>query len=107
LITAVTDAGGTIKDAYLSHVAIVRGSLTQPKIAVVSYRQIIAGRASDIPLEPGDIGYVPFTPYQTLIKYVNLILDSFARAEAINEGARAAVENAAPVGVNIGVGMTR
>jgi hypothetical protein len=36
---------------------------------------------------------------------VNFILDTFARAEAINEGARAATQNALPVGVSIGVGV--
>jgi protein involved in polysaccharide export with SLBB domain len=95
------------KDAYLSHVPIVRGSLAQPKIAVVSYRQVVAGRDPDVTLEPGDIVYVPFVPYQTLLKYVNLILDSFARAEAINEGARAVSRNVVPVGINIGLGVGR
>jgi polysaccharide export outer membrane protein len=105
LIAAISDAGGTVKDAYLSNVGIVRGSMAQPKIAVVSYKDIVAGRAPDVRLEPRDIVYVPFTPYKTLIRYVDLILATFARAEAINEGARAVSQNAPPVGINIGVGV--
>jgi polysaccharide biosynthesis/export protein len=104
LIAAISDAGGTIKDAYLSNVAIVRGSLTQPKIAVVSYKDIVSGRAADVRLQPRDIVYVPFSPYKTLAKYVTLIMDTFVRAEALNEGARAVTQNPPPVGINIGVG---
>jgi polysaccharide biosynthesis/export protein len=105
LIGAITECGGTIKDAYLTHVGIVRGSLTQPKIAIVDYREIVSGKGSDVRLQPRDIVYVPFTPYKNLVKYVNFILDTFARAEAINEGARAVSQNPAPVGINIGVGI--
>jgi protein involved in polysaccharide export with SLBB domain len=105
LIAAIASVGGTIKDAYLSHVGIVRGSLAQPKIAVVNYKDIIAGKAPDVRLEPRDIVYIPYTPYRNLIKYADLITATFARAVAINEGARAVNPNAAPVGVNIGVGL--
>ena len=35
------DTGPLTKDAYLSHVAIVRGSLAQPELAVVDYGAII------------------------------------------------------------------
>jgi len=104
LIGAISDTGGTLKGAYVSHVGIVRGSLSQPQIAVVNFKDIVEGRASDVRLQPRDIVYVPFSPYQTLIKYLNLIVDTFARTEAINEGARAASGNAVPVGVTIGLG---
>jgi polysaccharide export outer membrane protein len=105
LVSAIASAGGTVKDAYLSHVGIVRGSMAQPKIAVVNYKDIVAGKAPDVRLEPRDIVYVPFTPYKTLAKYADLILATFARAVAINEGARAASQNVAPVGVQIGIGL--
>ena len=70
-------------------VAIVRGSLTEPKIAVVDYKEIVKGKAPDVLLEPGDIVYVPFSPYRTLVKYADLILKTFVQTVAINEGARA------------------
>jgi polysaccharide export outer membrane protein len=104
IVSAVASAGGTIKHAYLSHVAIVRGSLAEPKIAIVDYKDIIQGKAPDIRLEPRDIVYVPFTPYRTLVKYGELIVHTFVRAVAINEGSRAVSRNPIPVGVNIGVG---
>ncbi len=104
LIGAIAAAGGPIKDAYLSHVAIVRGSLAQPKIAIVNYSDIVHGRATDIRLEPHDIVFVPLSPYRFLTKYADLIVTTFVRAVAINEGARAATRNAGTVGVNIGIG---
>jgi protein involved in polysaccharide export with SLBB domain len=104
LIAAITDCGGTVKGAYLSHVGIIRGSLTQPRIAIIDYKALVSGKAPDVRLQPRDVVYVPFSPYQNLVKYVNLILDTFTRTEAINEGARFAIPNAAPVGVAIGVG---
>jgi protein involved in polysaccharide export with SLBB domain len=101
VVSAVAASGGTIKDAYLSHVAIVRGSLTEPKIAIVDYGAMVKGTTPDVRLEQGDILYVPFTPYRNLVKYANLIVETFVRAVAINEGARAASRAVVPVGVNI------
>jgi protein involved in polysaccharide export with SLBB domain len=106
LIGAIADAGGPIKDAYLSHVAVVRGSLDNPRIAVVDYKDIIKGKAPNILLEPRDIVYVPYSPYRFLTKYLDLIMLTFVRAVAINEGARAADPNAAPAGISIGVSGT-
>jgi polysaccharide biosynthesis/export protein len=105
LIAAIAAAGGTIPDAHLKQVAIVRGSLTQPQIAVLSYRDIVNGRAPDVRLEPRDIVYVPFAPYRTLYRYLDLVLATFARAVAINEGARAATRDTLPVGINIPIGV--
>jgi polysaccharide export outer membrane protein len=104
LVSAIANAQGTIKNAYLSHVAVVRGSLTEPKIAVVDYKELVNGKAPDVLLEPGDIVYVPLTPYRTLVRYADLIVRSFVQTIAINEGARAVSRNVNPVGVNIGVG---
>jgi protein involved in polysaccharide export with SLBB domain len=103
LVAAIADAGGPIKDAQLSQVAIVRGSLEKPKIAIVDYGDIVKGKAPDVLLEPRDIVYVPFSPYRYLTKYLDLIMLTFVRAVAINEGARAAEPNSAPAGVNIGI----
>ena len=103
LVGAIADAGGPIKNAFLSQVAVVRGSLDDPKIAIINYNDILAGKASNIKLEPRDIVYVPYSPYRYLVKYLDLILLTFVRAVAINEGARAVDPNAAPAGVSIGI----
>lgn len=103
LVAALADAGGPIKNAHLSQVAIVRGSLDEPKIAVVNFEEIIKGKAPDVQLEPRDIVYVPYSPYRFLTKYLDLILTTFVRAVAINEGARAAEPGSSPAGVSIGI----
>jgi polysaccharide export outer membrane protein len=101
LLGAISGAYGTVKDAYLSHVTIVRGSLTQPQATVVNYYDIIHGRAPDVQLEPHDIVYVPFSPYRYLRRYVEVALNSFVSSVAINAGTRAVGGN---VGVTIPVG---
>ena len=103
LMGAIAAAGGPVKNAHLSHVAIVRGSLTKPQIAIIDLEDIIKGKATDVLLEPRDIVYVPLSPYRYLSKYADLILTTFVRAVAINEGARAGAGNIAPAGVSIGV----
>ena len=103
LVGAISDAGGPVKNAFLSQVAIVRGSLDNPKIAIIDYNDVIRGKASNVKLEPRDIVYVPYSPYRYITKYLDLILLTFVRAVAINEGARAVDPNAAPAGVSIGV----
>jgi len=99
LVAAITAGGGTLRDAYESQVAIVRGSLTTPEIAVVNYRDIIEGRAADIPLESRDIVFVPNSPYRFLRNYVDTILNTFVFTVAANEGANAFG------GPNLGVGV--
>ncbi len=104
---AVAGALGTVKDAYLSHVAVVRGSLSDPQIAIVDYKDIIHGRAADVLLQPGDIVYVPFSPYRYLEKYADVILQTFVSSIAINEGSRAVVRiPAGPAGVFIPLGSS-
>lgn len=104
LVRAVAEAGGTIQDAHWTQVAIVRGSLSQPKVAVVDFKAIMHGQAPDIALEQGDIVYVPFTPYRVLRRYVDMILSTFVRTVGVNEGARAITRQAVPVGVNVPIG---
>ncbi len=94
---------GVVADAYLSHVAIVRGSLAAPQMSVVDYGAIIKGRARDVALEPGDIIYVPNTPYSTLKRYLNIIVNTFITTVAANEGIHAgggttSVGTAVPIG---------
>ena len=105
LVQAVSQAGGSLRrDAHLAQVAIVRGSLTQPEVAVVDMRAILAGQAPDIALQPQDIVFVPHTPYRVLTRYVDLILDTFVRTVGVNEGARAVDGRAQPLGVTVPLG---
>jgi len=80
-------------------VAIVRGSLSTPQLAVVDFNAIAHGRAHDVLLEPGDIIYIPNSPYTTLKRYFNIILNTFVTTVAANEGIRAG-------GGSVGVGVS-
>jgi polysaccharide export outer membrane protein len=99
---AGADTGPFMKDAYLSHVAIVRGSLAEPSVTIVNYGAIVKGRAPDVLLEPGDIVYVPNTPFTTLKRYVDLVVTTFISTEAANEGLRA---GGAPSSLGVGVSV--
>jgi len=105
VVAAIAGALGTIKDSYLSHVAVVRGSLSNPQIGIVDYKEISQGRAPDVFLQAGDIVYVPYSPYRYLEKYANVILNTFVSSIAINEGSRAVVHvPPGPAGIFIPIG---
>ena len=89
---AVASAYGTLDGAYLHHVAVVRGSLAQPELAIVDYKRVIRGQAQDLALEPHDIVYVPFSPYRYLQRYAEIILNTFVSSAAINAGSQAVLK---------------
>jgi polysaccharide export outer membrane protein len=102
---AVASAYGTLNGAYLHHVAVVRGSLSQPQIAIIDYRRVIRGAANDMHLQPHDIVYVPFSPYRYVQRYLEIILNTFVSSAAINAGTKAAgVQQVGGAGIFIPVG---
>jgi polysaccharide biosynthesis/export protein len=100
LASAIAAAGGTGENAYLSHVAIVRGPVNGASIAVYDYRAIVTGKEPDVVLEPNDIVYVPLTPYRVLTRYLDLIVSTFVRTVGVNAGAKAANVDA-DLGLNV------
>jgi polysaccharide biosynthesis/export protein len=104
LAGAIAGAYGTVRDAFLYHVVIVRGSLTQPEVAVVDYKAIVQGRAPDVALEPHDIVYVPLAPYRYLRRYAEVALNTFVSSMAINAGTSAIGRQGGGAGVFIPVG---
>ena len=106
---AIAGAFGTVRDAYLYHVVIVRGSLTEPEVTVVDYKAIVEGREYDVALAPQDIVYVPLTPYRYLRKYVEVALNTFVSSMAINAGSHAITQgkgNGTTVVLPVGSGTT-
>jgi polysaccharide biosynthesis/export protein len=102
---AVAGAYGTLKGAYLSHVAVVSGALTQPQLKVVDLKNVLRGEATDVNLQPGDIVYVPLSPYRYLDHYLEVILDTFVSSAAINAGTSlVGVPNTGAAGIFIPVG---
>ncbi|MEI7728447.1 MAG: polysaccharide biosynthesis/export family protein [Verrucomicrobiota bacterium] len=100
LASAIAKALGTQPEAQLSHVAIVRGALAEPKIAIVDFAAIMSGRQPDVRLEPHDIIFVPATPYRTLERYTKMITDTFVRTVAANEGGHAGARSFQGIGVS-------
>jgi protein involved in polysaccharide export with SLBB domain len=102
LVTALAHCRGFIKGAKMTKVAIVRGSLREPEIAIVNAEAILTGQQPDILLKPKDLVYVPLTQPGSLANYADLVVNTFARTLAANEGARAGGATDS-LDVNIGV----
>ena len=102
LSSAIATAGGLLPNGRPREIVILRGSLTEPHYAVVNLLDILKGRATEVRLQPRDIVYVPDEPLEGLRKAGYLIIQTFVRTVAANEGLRAggSVQN---VGVNINV----
>jgi len=106
LITALGRGLGIRPDADLSHVTIVRGSLTEPKIATVDAKQIIQGKATNVRLEPGDIVFIPGAGTMSPGGFLHDAVNTFTRLVAANEGNAAGALHAAPIGVNLNIGSS-
>jgi polysaccharide export outer membrane protein len=102
--SAIASAYGTVNGAYLQHVAVVRGSLSHPQIAIVDYKYVIRGLAADLALQSHDIVYVPFSPYRYLTRYAQLVIDTFVASAAINGGTSLIGQPKGSAGVFIPVG---
>jgi len=103
LMGALAMAYGPNKVAWASQVTIVRGSLSEPKVAIIDFNAIVKGDAPDVILEPHDIVYVPFSPYSVLNRYLASIVNTFVGTVAANEGSHFA-GSAANIGVSSQVG---
>jgi len=103
LVSALANVNGYLPDAYLSQIAILRGSLSQPHILTVNYRAIIGGSTADTPLEPGDIIYIPLSPYRFITDYADLIVTTFVNAWSADMGLRVVEGGAPTIGVSVPV----
>jgi protein involved in polysaccharide export with SLBB domain len=97
LLSALAAAGGTIPYARVSHVAVVRGSLASPRIALLDYQAISRGTAQDVRLEPGDIVYVPFVPFYRLAILAESIIRQYVLQVTSNQAYRMVFPDAQPV----------
>ena len=105
LSAALANAGGFAPNAYPQHVVIIRDSLANPRVAVVNFNEIMHGKATDVLLEPKDIVWVPNSPFTRLDQYYHLIVNTFVRTVAANEGIRAAAPGKQSTGVNVSIGV--
>lgn len=67
-------AKGVQPGAYLKQIHVIRGSLENPYRYIVDYEKILAGTVEDVPLEAGDIVYLPPGPTQQFESVMKTIL---------------------------------
>jgi polysaccharide export outer membrane protein len=103
LMAAIGRGLGLRPDADLSRVSIIRGSLTDPKIATVNARDVVHGKATNIRLQPGDIVFVPGAGQLSPRDMGREAVNTFVRVVAASEGGNVATGRALPVGVNVSV----
>jgi protein involved in polysaccharide export with SLBB domain len=63
LVQAVSDAGGLTEIAHKRRVKLTRRTEAGQETFEVSIKAITEGREADIPLQPGDIVFVPESPF--------------------------------------------
>jgi polysaccharide export outer membrane protein len=97
LAQAVSQAGGPLRaQANLKRVRVIRArSPVDGELYVVDFRRIMEGESFDMPLEPGDIVYVPpngvgswndvVAAISPTIEMISLALDPFVLAKAISD----------------------
>ncbi|MCC5842453.1 MAG: SLBB domain-containing protein [Opitutales bacterium] len=88
LIGAISEADGLLPNAYTRRVLLIRGSFTEPRVAVINLADILRGRATDVPVLPGDVLYIPNSPWERLERYIDVIVSTAAFTVAANEGVR-------------------
>jgi protein involved in polysaccharide export with SLBB domain len=106
IVAAIANAKGPTPAANLDKVLIIRGSLSSPKVAVVDFEAILAGRATNVELRPFDIVWVPDRPFKILETYFWVIFDAAATTIAVREGANAVdtIDGVSP-GISIPIGQ--
>lgn len=97
LVDCIAQGKGPAKDAYLNEVVIVRGTLKQPRAAIVNLKAILTGQATNVLLQPGDIVWIPRRPLGLLEATVQLVFKDAARSISATEGNRVAGSKLPPV----------
>jgi len=106
LVSAVAEAKGLLPAAYAQRAVIVRGSLVAPTVATVNFNRIITGKDPDVILQPRDIVWIPNSPWDRVETYTKMILNTFTRTVAANEGSHAASPTATNIKPYIPIGTT-
>jgi len=83
LVSAFASAGGPVENSFAQRTLLLRGSLREPKVAVINFNSILKGRYKNFRLRPGDVIWVPKTPWRKLKEYGNEVLDFLARSYAV------------------------
>ena len=92
---AVSMATGFDNDrAWKRRVLLVRGRMTEPETVMVDVKEVLAGRAIDPLLKPGDIVYVHTRPWAFAEEIIDVAVKSFIDGAIVTE-----IEGEPPVSV--------
>ncbi len=102
LVAAVAEAQGMRPGAYVQRVLLVRGSFVKPRVAILNFDSIVKGKHPDVAVLPGDIIWVPRSPWDRIERYIDIVIGTAAETVAANEGIRLVEgEDALGVGVEL------
>jgi polysaccharide export outer membrane protein len=87
LVQALTEVRG-LKPTSNGKLVIVRGALSKPEAIVVDVASVLAGKARDIQLSPGDIVYAPHPSFEIVADIVKAAINSFAGTAAADVGSQ-------------------
>ena len=82
-LQAISKRGGFTDNAFRRRLLVVRGSLTRPETFVVDASDILAAKAPDFELMPGDIVYVAKKPWAKAEELFDSALRGFVDAVVI------------------------
>ena len=85
VVSAVAAALGPRREAHTLRTILLRGSVREPKAAVVNLNAILKGRARNFHLQPGDILWVPKEPWQKLEEYAKVAAESATTSIALQQ----------------------
>ena len=102
LIGAIAESGGMRPNAFVQRILLVRGSFVKPRVAILDFDAIVKGKQPDVTVQPGDIIWVPRSPWERLERYLDVVLSTAAETIAANEGLRLIDGEDSP-GVGVGV----
>lgn len=105
LIGAIAEAQGTKPGAYVQRVLLVRDSFTKPRVAILNLDSISKGKHPDVAVLPGDIVWVPRSPWERIERYIDLVIGTAADTIAANEGVRIASQDP-NAGVSVQIPIT-
>jgi len=88
LASALASARGPAPNAYVSGTLLIRGSVSNPRVARVDLNDVIRGREPNFKLQPGDILWVPKGPWQKLGEYALVAVNAAVTTVAIRETAK-------------------
>lgn len=87
-VKAIAMAGGPMPSSFRNGLLLVRGASTPaPQVAPVNLSEILRGNGADFHLQPGDVIWVPRAPWDKLLEYANVAVDSAVSTIAIQEAA--------------------